>query len=291
MRPLALALLCLALVWSTRAGAARCGDEVDGRTVPCDCGDVLVASRTLGDADPITTRICPGSGLLVNVPAGQSATLALGGHVLAGSRRGFGIQVLAGGDGGLTILGPGGVRGFDVGILATGGGVARVAGVTAAENASDGFHLVGERYVVAGCEALRNGRDGFALDGIGFVVEGDRALANVRHGFQLAGRGGSISGTAGNEAAGNGRDGFRVRGRGHDLEGAVATANGRHGIAAHVPQGRVAGAVASANGRRGIRAAGADLVVSGNETRDNRSAIEVRGVGTDRRPCAGSSCR
>src|ERR1051326_3594769 len=169
MRPLALALLCLALAWPTHAGAARCGDDVDGRRVPCDCGDVLAGSRTLGDADPITTRVCPGSGLLVSVPAGRSATLALGGHVLAGRRRGFGIQGPAGGDAGLTIVGPGGVRGFDVGILAPGGGVARVSDVTAAENATDGFRLVGEGYVVARCEALRNGRDGFALDGSRFV--------------------------------------------------------------------------------------------------------------------------
>src|SRR5882724_7182171 len=297
MRPLAVAVLCLALTWGTPAGAARCGDDVDGRSTPCDCGDVLVGSRTLGDADPITTRVCPGSGLLVNVPAGGSATLALGGHVLAGSRRGFGIQVLAGGDAGLTIVGPGGVRGFDVGILAPGGGVARVSDVTAAENATDGFRLVGEGYVVTRCEALRNGRDGFALDGRRFVADGNRALANVRHGFQLAGRDAGINGVAGNEAAGNGRDGFHVRGRGHDLEGAVATANGRHGIRAHVPQGRVAGGVASANGRRGIRAAGADLVVTGNEARDNRSGIELRGVGVrdaggNRSECgAGKPCR
>src|ERR1051325_2045480 len=99
MRPLAVAVLCCALAWATSAGAARCGDDVDGRSVPCDCGDVLVGSHTLGDADPITTRVCPGSGLLVNVPAGRAAILALGGHVLAGSRRGFGIQVVAGGDG------------------------------------------------------------------------------------------------------------------------------------------------------------------------------------------------
>src|SRR5438445_3223415 len=202
MRPLAIAVFCLAL-WAPHARAARCGDDVDGRSTPCDCGDLLVGSRTLGDTDPITTRVCPGSGLLVNVPAGRTATLALAGHVLAGSRRGFGVQVLAGGDGGLTILGPGGVRGFDIGILAAGGGVMRVTDVSAAENASDGFRLAGEGYVVTGCEAVRNGRDGFALGGNRFVADGNRALANARHGFQLAGRDGGIGSAAGNEAAGN----------------------------------------------------------------------------------------
>src|SRR5262249_17521509 len=139
-----------------------------------------------------TTRVCPGSGLLVNIPAGRAATLALGGHVLAGSRRGFGVQVVAGGDGGLTILGPGGVHAFDIGILAVGGGVARVTGVTAAENASDGFRLLGEEYTVTRCEALRNGRDGFVLGGSRFLTQANRALANGRHGFQVAGRDGGI---------------------------------------------------------------------------------------------------
>jgi len=290
MRPLAVAVLGLTLAWPSLAGAARCGDDVDGRSVPCDCGDVLVASHTLGAADPITSRVCPGSGLLVAVPAGRAATLALGGQVLAGSGRGFGIKVLAGGDGGLTIAGPGGVRAFDVGIFASKGDVRRVADVTAAENASDGFHLVGDGYAVTGCEALRNGRDGFALDGRGFTADGNRALGNARHGFRLAGRAGGLGATSGNEAAGNARDGFRVRGRGHDLEQAIATENGRDGIAAHVSKGRIAHGVAAANGRRGIRAAGRGLIVGDNQAGD----VELHGVGVTgtRRDCgAGVPCR
>src|SRR5690348_5421139 len=79
MRALAAGLLSLALAAPALAGS-RCGDDVAGRSVPCDCGDVLVSSRTLGDADPITTRTCPATGLVIDVPAGQQATLALGGH-------------------------------------------------------------------------------------------------------------------------------------------------------------------------------------------------------------------
>src|SRR5439155_27270199 len=88
MRALALlpGLVCCALRVGPAAGAGprRCGDDVDGRPVPCDCGDVLIGSRTLGADDPITSRVCPGSGLLVAVPTGApAATLVLGGHVLA----------------------------------------------------------------------------------------------------------------------------------------------------------------------------------------------------------------
>ncbi|HJQ84000.1 MAG TPA: hypothetical protein VKA21_07995, partial [Candidatus Binatia bacterium] len=190
MRRLALGLLCLVLASSAHAGMGRCGD-VGGRSVPCDCGDVLVGSRTLGDDDPITGRVCPGTGLVVSLPAGTTATLALGGRVLAGSGRGFGIQVLAGGDG-VTIVGPGGVRGFEIGILAAAGGLARVADVTVAENRTDGVSVVGTGYAVSGCEALRNGRDGFALRGRGYRADGNRALENGRHGFVGTGRDAAI---------------------------------------------------------------------------------------------------
>src|SRR5690242_14867186 len=68
MRLLAAGFLCFALAVPALAGR-RCGDDVDGRRVPCDCGDVLVSSRTLSDDDPITARVCPATGLVVDVPA------------------------------------------------------------------------------------------------------------------------------------------------------------------------------------------------------------------------------
>src|SRR5579862_1592271 len=72
MRALVAGLLFLSLAAPAFAGG-RCGDDVGGRAVPCNCGDVLVSSRTLGDDDPITTRVCPATGLVINVPAGQQA--------------------------------------------------------------------------------------------------------------------------------------------------------------------------------------------------------------------------
>src|SRR5881409_1380538 len=131
MRSFLLGLVCALLVApAAEAGPRPCGDDVSGRAVPCDCGDVLVGSRTLGADDPITSRVCPGTGLLVAVPTGgPAARLALGGHVLAGSGRGIGIQEIGGGAGGLTIAGPGGVRGFATGIQAVNGTLARLADV------------------------------------------------------------------------------------------------------------------------------------------------------------------
>src|SRR2546427_5221814 len=53
--PAVVALCCLLLARVAPAGSRPCGNDVDGRgtAVACDCGDVLVSGRTLGDADPI----------------------------------------------------------------------------------------------------------------------------------------------------------------------------------------------------------------------------------------------
>ena len=275
-------LVFLLLLPAARASARPCGDDVDGRgkTVPCDCGDLLVGSRTLGDEDPITSRVCPGTGLLVQVPVDRpAATLALGGHVVAGSRRGFGVHVLSGGAGGMSITGPGEIRSFDTAVLAVKGTLARLADVTAAENRADGFDVAGNGYAVTGCQALRNGRDGFTLRGSRYRAEGNRALENARSGFAFAGRDATIGETIGNEAAGNGRDGIGVRGRGHEVRTPIATANGGRGVTAHVHGGRISGALATANRAHGLRATGADLSVDGSQARDNGGGgIAVRGA-------------
>ena len=281
MRALLPGLVCCALLVApaAAAGPRRCGDDVGGRAVPCDCGDVLIGSRTLGADDPIISRVCPGSGLLVAVPTGApAARLALGGHVLAGSGSGVGIQVVGGGAGGLTIAGPGGVRGFATGIQAVNGTLARLADVVAADNASDGFVLAGEGFAVLGSEASHNGRDGFVLRGHRYRVERNRALANGRDGFVARGREAAIGGEAGNEATGNGREGFRVRGQGHDVARAVATANSGDGVRARLSDGRIAGSLTASNRGRGVRAAGHDLALGDNQARDNGGGLDVHGA-------------
>jgi len=278
MRVLAPALLCLLLV-SPALAARRCGDDVDGRTIPCDCGDVLVGSRTLGDDDPITSRVCPGDGLLVRIPRGAEGVLALSGHVIAGSSHGVGIQVLQGGEHGFTITGPGIVSGFDTGVQATTGAIARIADISSSGNRLDGFSIVSVGSVVTGCEASGNGRDGFALRGSEYRLTGNHASGNGRDGLRLAGRSGTIGDGVGNEAAGNRRDGVHLRGRGHDLERPVATANGARGIRANGTESRIAGATASGNRGAGVRATGGDLTVSDSDARGNGGrGIDVRGA-------------
>jgi hypothetical protein len=210
----ALLVLTLWLVAVSPANGAgrRCGDDVDGRAVPCACGDVLVSSRTLSAADPITHAPCPHGGLLVAVPADdEPATLDLGGLTLAGSRRGVGIQVVSGGAGGLTIAGPGTVRGFAVGVAAR-GALAAVRDVASIDNGADGFRLTGDGYRVTNCEAARTGRVGFALTGRNFQADGNRAFDNARTGISVAGAGARIGEVRANDAASNRRGGVAVQG-------------------------------------------------------------------------------
>src|SRR5581483_800277 len=149
-------VIAASVLLATAAGAApkACGDDVDGRgtAVPCDCGDVLVGSRSLTDADPLVQHPCDTTALVVDVPADRTGpTLRLAGHLVRGRGRGFGLQVLRAGSTGLHLIGPGEVRGFDVGVVAWGGTLASADGVVAAENHSDGFEVNGTGYAITAC--------------------------------------------------------------------------------------------------------------------------------------------
>ena len=281
MRALAIAALACLLAGGSTASARPCGDDVDGHgtAAACDCGDVLVSSRTLGDADPITQHRCAGNGLVVDVPSGRPApTLGLGGHLLAGNARGFGLELVAAGDGGLRLVGPGEIRGFVDGVFAPGGTLASADNVVVTNGTADGFVVSGGAFVLRDCEASHNARDGFALRGSGFQLDGNRAYYNGRFGFRIAGSDAHIGLTAANEASGNGRGGIELLGRGHDVARAVADKNAGDGIHSRMHRGRISGAYASGNQRDGIHASGGTLVVSDSAAADNHGAgIAVRG--------------
>src|SRR5437867_3370901 len=83
-----LTLLGVVLAAVPAAAMRRCGDDVAGRAVACSCGDLLVSSRRLGPADPVTTTRCAGNGLVVDGPG--AVTLDLGGRTIAGNGQGVG---------------------------------------------------------------------------------------------------------------------------------------------------------------------------------------------------------
>ena len=277
-------LLVLAALPSL-AAARQCGDDVDGRTIPCACGDVLVSARTLDD-DPIVHDACSGVGLLVDVPESRKAILSLAGHTIAGGGHGAGIRVVRGGVDGLTITGPGTVGGFDVGIVAPVGGLARATDVTVAGTRRVGFVVGGTGAVLTGCTAARNGGDGFSLRGRGHRLEGNRALDNHVYGFLVTGHAATLGENAGNEAIGNRRGGFHVNGEGHAVAHAVASGNGGPGIHARFRQGGIVGAVTSGNAGPGLRVVGSDVRVTNADARDDHRPVEIRG----RVACEGTAC-
>ncbi len=188
---LVLPVLLLGLVASAAAAPRPCGSDVDGQgtAVPCRCGDLLVSSHVLSDADPVTRETCVGPGLVVTIPTTRAgATLALGGQTLRGAGVGAGIALVSGGRDGLLVSGPGAIRGFDTGVLAPRAQLRRLADVVLADNRHDGAQVRGTGYGVQGCVATTNGRDGLALRGSGFVVTGNRAERNGRFGFSVSGK-------------------------------------------------------------------------------------------------------
>jgi len=127
----------------------RCGDDVDGRAVPCACGDLLVGSHRLGPTDPVTTSRCAGNGLVVD--GSGPVTLDLGGRTIAGNGQGVGVLVV---HGTLSLVGPGSIERFETGVRAEGDApLASVTAVRVADNRLDGLVAHAEGYALQGSVA------------------------------------------------------------------------------------------------------------------------------------------
>src|SRR5579862_3150946 len=109
----------LALLLPATAHAKLCGDDVQGRDVPCACGDTLVSSVVLTD-DPVTTTVCPGDGLIVRPSGVVGITVDLNGQTIRGSNRGSGLWVLAGGARVVSSRQPAHIEHFRDGVVAQG---------------------------------------------------------------------------------------------------------------------------------------------------------------------------
>ena len=273
-----LTFLGVMLAGAPASALDRCGDDVDGRAVPCACGDLLVGSHRLGPADPVTTARCPGSGLLVD--AAGPVTLDLGGRTIAGEGQGVGVLVV---HGTLTLVGPGSIERFETGVRAEGAApLAAVTAVRLADNRLDGLVAHADGFSLQGSVAEGNGRDGFSLAGGGYALDGNRAAGNRRYGFKLVGMGAHVGGGLGNEARDNAMDGFWLLGGMHQVIGATAVSNGGHGIFASVMHTLFAAVDADTNGRSGLVASGPALVVRDSSATGNRTfGIWVMGPGVE----------
>jgi hypothetical protein len=182
------------------AGAANCGDDVNGERVACACGDTVVSDTRLVKTDPVVRQRCPDDGLIIRAPGQiESLTLDLAGLPLTGKGRGVGVQVLDGGSQGALIIGgkdgrPGQIAGFRVGISARG-----ASGLRAAENLivlgneTDGIQVSGRGAVLNGVVADDNGRSGVRAHGRDLSLEGISAAGNRRYDLRVSGNGNYVA--------------------------------------------------------------------------------------------------
>jgi hypothetical protein len=280
-------MLALAVIARPGVSAGKlCGDDVDGRDVPCACGDTVVSDLVLG-ADPVLDAPCEQDALIVR--AGASATaglrLDLRGRTLRGMGKGTGIWVVSGGSGGAQIVSSGGranLEGFRDGIVAHGDDtVALVDGVTVSGSARDGVRVMGPGFEIRNAEVRGAGRDGFSLGGSAYRITSTRTVDSKRFGYFIMGKDGVIGEVgAGNSAQASGGEGFSIMGMGHRLVECSASGSGKDGVHLNTMHVELRGCSAAGNGGSGIAgmAPGSSLTQNGATDNDG-DGIDVGGAG------------
>lgn len=266
--------------------AASCGDDVNGRDVPCACGDIVVSSVVLGDDPVVNGAPCSGDALTVRNPdSPRTLVIDLHGHRLQGTGSGAGLRVLAGGPGGAEVVSSGGtgtIAGFEDGIVARGSdALALVEDVVVSRAGRDGLRISGTLFQVRRVEVHQAVRDGFSLAGSGFAISDTRASDCGRYGYFVMGHSGRIGSTgAGNLAERSGVAGFNVTGTGHSVAECAATFGRKVGVHLQAATMDVRGCRATDNGGNGIEGLGNDWRISGNEAlRNGGDGLSVRGIG------------
>jgi hypothetical protein len=204
--PLLIAILGLLVMIASGAGAAVIAPPCGGAT-PCDCGNRVIASRTLTPADPVTTTVCTGNGLFV---AG-GVTLDLGGRTITGDGMGADVGITIEGGAANAIIQNGRVTGFGTGVatfstatsstLATlriygnGTGIRINAHHTdiknswVFDNTGVGYDLDGSHLEVTQNRSTYNGDDGFHIEGSGHTVTLNYAASNAGNGYTVSATG------------------------------------------------------------------------------------------------------
>lgn len=284
-----IALFALASILTAVAAPARaalCGDDVDGRDVPCACGDIVVSSVTLRD-DPVVAAACPRDGLIVRLAAGlESAILDLNGHVLRGGAHGVGIRVLDGGRYGARIYGGGAaaIEGFRDAIVAQAGqGIASIQGLRVVRPRRDGIRVVGAYGDLTNVEVVGAGRDGIFVRGSAWLLTGVTARFNGRDGVSLMGYDHRAAGKPSPlRSHGNGRSGVRLWGHRHAIDRCDSSGNRGDGVYLNGYGFEVNDCLLAANHGAGLTGNASATRLGHNHARDNlRDGIVLHGHGLE----------
>jgi parallel beta-helix repeat protein len=218
--PASVMLLVVAVLIAVLTSPAAALGGFCGGTTPCECGDLLLGSRTLVfSTDPITSGCCALNGLLIfaygiDDPDIPSLTLDLGGNTICGMDDGFGIDINRSHN--VTVVG-GRIRNFGIGIQSNSYDV-RISRVQVLDNVGTGIDFVlpllsGNNVVIEACVVRGNGGGGIALgSGDDNTVRQCRSEYNGGVGIGLSGDGNTVEN---NVAHANGSDGIRILGDGN----------------------------------------------------------------------------
>jgi hypothetical protein len=267
------------------SSAKLCGDAVEGRDVPCACGDTLVSDLVLGD-DPVANAPCDQDGLIVRAANGDAGVrIDLRGKTLRGTGDGTGLWVVYGGPGGAHIVSSGGralLEGFRDGITGHGPDtVALVDGVNITASRRDAMRVVSDGFEIRNSEARASGRDGFSVGGSRYRLLGTRAVDSKHFGYFLAGMDATVGEPgAGNAAQGSGEEGFSVMGMGHRLVECSASGSGKDGVHFNTMHVEVKGCSVTQNRGAGMAGMASGSTLTQNRATDNDGdGIHVGGPG------------
>ncbi len=213
---------------------------------------------------------CPMFGLVVTKPG---LIVDLGGNTIDGDGVvGWPTTDIGVADGGhdRVVVRNGVVRGFDYGVTLHGDD-SRAIGITATDNAKDGFYLGGQhsalsrsyafandvngvrasanKVLIAGNKAWSNGESGFDVSGARVTLRGNSAWVN-KQGFDVAGGAGVV--IERNAAYGNAIHGFDLTGTALEADANTSTANGQDGFVLHGDGGTYVANTARGNGADGF---------------------------------------
>jgi hypothetical protein len=265
----------MSLAFYSPARAANCGGNV-----PCHCGDILTASRTLvSGIDPIVGAVCTGDGLIIDNGVDENdVILNLNGNKLVGSGGGVGVLIA---DDHVTIE-DGGIDNFDTGIGTAGTTTgSSINAVRPNVNVGDGILLQGDGNELIGILAKRNGNNGVTVIGNDNLLQGHNDEYNGFHGIFVDGNNNELIANLASENRKTGPgNGITVEGDNNTLERNKITKMNTNGIVVGGHNNILSKNKVVKQDRDGIVVDGNDNVLTENKATGSKGVgIIVEGVG------------
>jgi hypothetical protein len=263
----------VSLAFYSPSQAADCGGSV-----PCACGDNVVANRTLvAGVDPIVGDVCAGNGLVMNTPG---VVLDLNGNALRGSGNGAGVLIDGVND---VTIESGLIFKFDFGI-STGSNTttgSTISGTKPDGNLTDGIFLRGDGNELIAILSKRNGNNGVTVIGDGNTLSGHNDEYNGFDGIHVEGDGNELVSNLASENRKKGPGaGIMLIGNNNRLELNRITKMNTWGIKIQGGQNQLIRNQVVKQDTDGITVDGADNVLTDNKSNENRGVgVIVVGAG------------